>query len=245
MGIKRGKGGATGFSLRAPVAKAQTSNPTERERKAPVDMRPLSTKTERARSQPSARSISLRASAPSAPKITVRVAKPPESTPPAPPKGPPKQGFLILAECEEKDPQLVDLNTCEFHTSKSNPNLLLSMVRRVLQELLSNPLKIAPVNFMLVELMVGFVIDELALIAKNHDDEVFRSLLKIALSTTLNTPRKSNLREITIRFATKQIRDALNLYKLDQIMKKYAYKQIEEIKYNVRHRLELHTMHLQ
>ena len=44
------------------------------------------------------------------------------------------------------------------------------MVRRILQELLSNPLKIAPVNYMLVELMVGFVIDELALIAKTHDD---------------------------------------------------------------------------
>jgi hypothetical protein len=83
------------------------------------------------------------------------------------------------------------------------------------------------------------------LIAKTHDDEVFRSLLKISLSTTLNTPAKSNLTEITIRFASKQIRDALNLYKLDQMMKKYVYKQIQEIKYNVRHRLELHTMHLQ
>jgi hypothetical protein len=175
----------------------------------------------------------------------MRVSQRPESTPPAPPKDPPKHGFLILAECDESDPQLVDLNTCEFHTSISNPNQLLSMVRRILQDLLSNPLKIAPVNYMLVELMVGFVIDELALIAKTHDDEVFRSLLKISLSTTLNTPAKSNLTEITIRFASKQIRDALNLYKLDQMMKKYVYKQIQEIKYNVRHRLELHTMHLQ
>jgi hypothetical protein len=245
MGIKRGKGGATGLSLRAPVVKSQTTNPAERQDRAPSDIRPPSIKTERGRPQPSTRSISLRTSAPSAPKITMRVTQRPESTPPAPPKDPPKQSFLILAECDEKDPQLVDLNTCEFHTSKSNPNILLSMVRRILQELLSNPLKIAPVNYMLVELMVGFVIDELALIAKTHDDQVFRSLLKIALSTTLNTPAKSNLREITIRFATKQIRDALNLYKLDQIIKKYAYKQIEEIKYNVRHRMELHTMHLQ
>ena len=150
-----------------------------------------------------------------------------------------------MAECDESDPQLVDLNTCEFHTSNSSPNILLSMVRRILQELLSNPLKIAPVNYMLVELMVGFVIDELALIAKTHDDRVFRTLLKISLTTTLNTPTNSNLTEITIKFASKQIRDALNLYKLDQIMKKYVYKQIEEIKYNVRHRIELNTMHLQ
>tara|TARA_B110000483_G_scaffold243174_1_gene331693 strand:+ start:421 stop:735 length:315 start_codon:yes stop_codon:yes gene_type:complete len=103
----------------------------------------------------------------------------------------------------------------------------------------------APVNYILVELLVGFVIDELALIAKSHDDDVFRSLMKITVSTTLNSPRKANLVEITIRFTAKQLRDALKLYKLDQIMKKYAFNMIDDIKYNVRHRLDLYTMHLQ
>ena len=103
----------------------------------------------------------------------------------------------------------------------------------------------APVNYILVELLVSFVIDELALIAKSHDDEVFRSLMKLTVSTTPSTPSKANLVEITIRFTTKQLRDALKLYKLDQIMKKHAFNMIDDIKYNVRHRLDLYTMHLQ
>lgn len=97
---------------------------------------------------------------------------------------------------------------------------------------------------MLVEVLVGFIVDEIALIAKAHDQDLFKKLLKIGVSMHINTPKQANVTTLMIRFSAKNIRDLLQFYKLDQLMKMIASNTLQEIKYNVQHRMELHTMRL-
>lgn len=163
-----------------------------------------------------------------------------------PPKGPPINQIVMHMDCDKDELEHIRMDKCKFapRNEDADNSLFVRVVQQIVEELLANPLLFPPGRFMLVEVLVGFVVDELALIARAHDQDLFKKILKIGISMQINTPKQANVTTLVVRFSTKNIRDLLQFYKLDQLMKMIASDTLQEIKHNVRHRMELHTMRL-
>jgi hypothetical protein len=163
-----------------------------------------------------------------------------------PPKDPPVNQIVMLMDCDKDELETIRMDRCKFapRNGETDNGLFVQIVQQIMEELLANPLLFPPGRFMLVEVLVGFIVDEIALIAKAHDQDLFKKLLKIGVSMHINTPKQANVTTLVIRFSAKNVRDLLQFYKLDQLMKMIASDTLQEIKYNVQHRMELHTMRL-
>ena len=162
-----------------------------------------------------------------------------------PPKDPPINQIVMFMDCDKDELETIQMDKCKFAPrNEGTDSLFIQIVQQIMEELLMNPLLFPPGRFMLIDVLVGFIVDEIALIAKAQDQELFKKLLKIGVSMHINTPKQASVTTLVVRFSAKNIRDLLQFHKLDQLMKMIASNMLQEIKYNVNHRMELHTMRL-
>ena len=154
-----------------------------------------------------------------------------------PPRKPPTNNYNFTFQyCDEYNE-----NECFFSSGLEH---LTNIIRQIFEALLSNPLKLPPLNHMLIQLIIASIVDEIIILldSKNFHDETI-TLLKMTLSSIVINKGKLNHSGILIKFVAKKIRqDHFKLLTLDEKIKSFTQDEIKKITQNVKTKLRL--MHL-
>ena len=138
-------------------------------------------------------------------------------------------------DCDELESKKNGIKCKISRSDDSNP--LADFIQEVLEELLKDPLRLPPLDHMLLQMAISFIVDELALLVGAND----ASLLKMVLKTTV-TSKLLGTSRILVQLVVKNIRIALHMKKLDEVIKRIAVHKTKEVADNVTHRMHIHRL---